>query len=405
MQTDFATLLNNDDREAIFEYFEEKIEKYEWCEPLHDWHENVVDSVISILFWLKRTSIVQFDETALYTRLDELDEKSGKFWWAFTLYSPECRSSEEILEAMGGGDRIFLHQQYREFFHSDIFQSNTDDLCDLIELCERLKLGIEFTQYSLSCWSDEKILSSEPPMFFMFEKDGYTNYGHSYFHSTKVPIICEQEVEKSMFWITKNSEVSNRFGVYFIYDQSDCLAYIGGSTSCILTSASEAIEQKGVTNFSRIVFKVPRTDGDVDIYQSFFVALLNPYLNNNRIETSTPSLQLPELKDTAILIQSRIKFCKLVKSYVRSTRGSNRIDLKHYLVWNSDNLQSFDWRSKLLEQDVVVENEKEKVEGKGINVEPFVDLEDRFKENTSTNFLEPIPPEYFQKKGNIIYLQ
>ena len=242
-------------------------------------------------------------------------------------------------------------------------------------------------------------------MFFMFEKDGYTNYGHSYFHSTKVPIICEQEVEKSMFWITKNSEVTNQFGVYFIYDQSDCLAYIGKSVSCILTSASEAIEQKGITNFSRIVFKVPRTDGDVDIYKSFFVALLNPYLNNNRMETSTPSLQLPELKDTAILIQSRIKFCKLVKSYVRSTRGSNRIDLKHYLVWNSGNLQSFDWRSKLLEQDVVVENEKEKVEGEGINVEPFVDLEDRFKQNTSTNFLEPIPPEYFQKKGNIIYLQ
>ena len=81
------------------------------------------------------------------------------------------------------------------------------------------------------------------------------------------------------------------------------------------------------------------------------------------------------------------------------------MDLKDYYVWNSGNLQSFQWRSKLLEQDVVVEKEREKVEGKGINVEPFVDVEDRLKKNTSTNFLEPIPPEYFQKKGNIIYLQ
>ena len=150
---------------------------------------------------------------------------------------------------------------------------------------------------------------------------------------------------------------------------------------------------------------MPRTDGDVDIYKSFFVALLNPYLNNKGIESSAPSLKLPELKDTAVLIQSRIKYCKVVKSYVRSTRGSNRVDLKDYYVWNSGNLQSFQWRSKLLEQDVVVEKEREKVEGKGINVEPFVDVEDRFKQNTSTNFLEPIPPEYFQKKGNIIYLQ
>ena len=218
MLTDFANLLNNDDRETIFEYFEEKLEKYDWCVPLHDWHQNVVDAVISMLFWLKRTKIIQFDELALYTRLDELDEEAGKFWWAFTLYSPECRGSEEIMEAMGGGDRVFLHQQYSKYFHGNIFQRNTDDLCDLIELCEQLKLGIEFTQYSLSCWDDEKVLSSEPPMFFIFEKNGYANYGHSYFHSTKVPIICEQEVEKSMFVITLKNHPQ---GIYSVFDAKD----------------------------------------------------------------------------------------------------------------------------------------------------------------------------------------
>ena len=404
MLTDFATLLNNDDRETIFEYFEEKLEKYDWCVPLHDWHQNVVDAVISMLFWLKRTKIIQFDEVTLYTRLDELDEESGKFWWAFTLYSPECRGSEEIMEAMGGGDRVFLHQQYSKYFHGNIFQSNTDDLCDLIELCEQLKLGIEFTQYSLSCWNDEKVLSSEPPMFFIFEKNGYANYGHSYFHSTKVPVICEQEVEKSIFWITEHSKVNNRFGIYFIYDQLDRLAYIGGSTSCILKSASEAIEEKGIAEFSKIVFKVPRSAGDVDIYISFFIALLKPYLNIKGIELSAPSLQLPELKDTAILVRSRIKYCKVVKSYVRSTRGSNRIDLKGCLVWNSGNLKNFEWRSKMLEQNAAVENEKEKVKEKGFNVELFEDLEDRFKRNTSINFLKPIPPEYSRRSENVIYL-
>ena len=131
---------------------------------------------------------------------------------------------------------------------------------------------------------------------------------------------------------------------------------------------------------------------------------MKPYLNIKGIELSAPSLQLPELKDTAILVRSRIKYCKVVKSYVRSTRGSNRIDLKGCLVWNSGNLKNFEWRSKMLEQNAAVENEKEKVKEKGFNVELFEDLEDRFKGNTSINFLKPIPPEYSRRSENVIYL-
>ena len=58
----------------------------------------------------------------------------------------------------------------------------------------------------------------------------------------------------------------------------------------------------------------------------------------------------------------------------------------------------------MLEQNAAVENEKEKVKEKGFNVELFEDLEDRFRENTSINFLKPIPPEYSRRSGNIIYL-
>lgn len=120
---------------------------------------------------------------------------------------------------------------------------------------------------------------------------------NSEFFPNKIPVLKIDKGEEKVFSISEyDIRYKGKFGVYFIYDSSENLSYIGKSTTCIMTRSFQSAEERDLLDFSKIELKETNTKSDVAIYESYYIGKYKPRLNNDLIFEDRVSIELPELE-------------------------------------------------------------------------------------------------------------
>lgn len=119
----------------------------------------------------------------------------------------------------------------------------------------------------------------------------------SEFFPSRIRVLKIEEGEEKVFSISSyDNRYKEKFGVYFIYDSNENLAYIGKSTTCVMTRSFQSAEERKLLDFSKIELRETNTKSDVAIYESYYIGKYKPRLNMDLIFEDRVSIKLPELE-------------------------------------------------------------------------------------------------------------
>ncbi|EJR56567.1 hypothetical protein IIM_00499 [Bacillus cereus VD107] len=111
-----------------------------------------------------------------------------------------------------------------------------------------------------------------------------------------IEIVEESETVHSIS--LTDLDLVGKFGIYFIYDESGEIAYIGKSISCVVSRCFKSVEERALYSFSKIEIRCTKTMSDTNIYEPYYIAKYKPYLNSEFINDDETTIILPELEIT-----------------------------------------------------------------------------------------------------------
>ena len=107
-------------------------------------------------------------------------------------------------------------------------------------------------------------------------------------------IINGKKVKKE--FISEMNKINNLAGVYFLYNSSKRLIYIGKSKG-LGGRIPASVKERKATYFN---YALTKTYSDAGIYEMYYIGLLKPKLNVDGNFPDEPTVKLPELKKTKI---------------------------------------------------------------------------------------------------------
>ncbi len=115
-------------------------------------------------------------------------------------------------------------------------------------------------------------------------------------YPSKIRVLEITETTEKIYSIsTDGIEGKGIFGIYFIYDNAGNLAYIGKSSSCVVTRSIASATERKLIDFLRIEIRETKTKSDIAIYEAYYISKFKPYCNNDLIFEDETTLSLPEL--------------------------------------------------------------------------------------------------------------
>ncbi|RDY70388.1 hypothetical protein DXT76_13125 [Halobacillus trueperi] len=131
------------------------------------------------------------------------------------------------------------------------------------------------------------------------------------YYPSRLRVLKIEEDKEKLFSLSVDDlyEWEGIFGVYFIYDAEGDLAYIGKSTSCVVTRCLTSVIERELYNFSKIEIRKAITKSDVAIYEAYYISNYKPYMNNDLVFDDFPTIDLLDLD--------------IVKTLGRETNGNH----------------------------------------------------------------------------------
>ena len=118
-----------------------------------------------------------------------------------------------------------------------------------------------------------------------FTKYFIDNYDKEcFYYPEKVRVYKILSDSTQVFGLTEQDEKEmGHYGVYFIYDENNEIAYIGKSLTNTIKRSIESVKERQLRNFSKIEYRYPKTKSDVGIYEAYYIAKYKPKKNNDLV--------------------------------------------------------------------------------------------------------------------------
>lgn len=156
-----------------------------------------------------------------------------------------------------------------------------------------IKLNNNETSFYYFCTSLETMLGLKVQFTDEFIKN-YNKDNFYYPEQVKAYVILSDTIQE--FGITKKDEQQmGKYGVYFIYDENNELAYVGKSLTCAVTRSFKSVKERKLRTFSKIEYRYPKSKSDVAIYEAYYIAKYKPRKNSDMIFNDDLTIELPEL--------------------------------------------------------------------------------------------------------------
>ena len=130
-----------------------------------------------------------------------------------------------------------------------------------------------------------------------FTKYFIDNYNKEcFYYPEKVRVYKILTDTTQVFGLTERDEQEmGNYGVYFIYDENNEIAYIGKSLTNTIKRSIESVKERQLYNFKKIEYRYPKTKSDVGIYEAYYIAKYKPKKNNDLVFEDELTIELPEL--------------------------------------------------------------------------------------------------------------
>lgn len=115
---------------------------------------------------------------------------------------------------------------------------------------------------------------------------------HEHFIKINEPTVIYGKHYSDYFIQDFNKYGLYQCGIYFLYDDSDKLIYIGKSKNLFSRVASSIKERKA----TKYRYALLESDADMNIYEVYYISLHRPSLNSDCRPQKNPSVNLPELQ-------------------------------------------------------------------------------------------------------------
>lgn len=144
--------------------------------------------------------------------------------------------------------------------------------------------------------------------------------------------------------LNKGNNSFGKFGVYFIFDENDKIAYIGKSTTNVKKRAFTSVLERKLSYFNKIKIKTT-SKSNVGIYESYYIAKYKPIENKDGIYDDLPTICLPDLPTTEIITKDKNNATPLKYKYIKE-KTYNTLDVlkrlgNDVMIRNPDNIQKF----------------------------------------------------------------
>lgn len=150
---------------------------------------------------------------------------------------------------------------------------NTENLRDII--LKMKSIIKQFNQYE----AKEKDFKFEYyNIDFLLNKNNLSNI---YYPKILNVITINQDVGKA-YLIRENDMFPNiKYGIYFLYDKNNQIAYIGKSISDVKFRCFESVRERRLYDFSKIEIRITKSKAEVGVYESYYISKYKPYLNKD----------------------------------------------------------------------------------------------------------------------------
>lgn len=109
-------------------------------------------------------------------------------------------------------------------------------------------------------------------------------------------------VGKIYSYIVEDIGHTEKTGVYFIYDSSEELAYIGMSGTNVSNRCLQSTDERKLHDFSKIEIRSTSTHAEALIYESYFIHKLEPYMNRGfKDKGKDMTIAIPTIDITRII--------------------------------------------------------------------------------------------------------
>lgn len=124
----------------------------------------------------------------------------------------------------------------------------------------------------------------------------------SIFYPSKISVLELKDVQEKIYTISEyDANYKNKFGVYFIYDSDGAIAYIGKSSTCVLSRCLQSARERKTLDFSKIELRECKNKSDVAIYEAYYISLYKPRYNSDLMFDDFPTIRLPELEISKVI--------------------------------------------------------------------------------------------------------
>jgi hypothetical protein len=190
-----------------------------------------------------------------------------------------------------------------------LFQQKYEDLLYRLELREITRI---LTYFLHSSYDFDSLFDNLEKFMYIFkrykeivkdENVDRSNYKDLYDEYYKPIIIREKHwnsKEKrykclSRHILSKQEELIQQHGIYFLYNKEKELIYIGKSVYNLWSRIISSAKEREATYFA---YALTKTKSDTSIYEMYYIAKLKPPLNNDGKYNDPVTITLPELEIT-----------------------------------------------------------------------------------------------------------
>lgn len=192
-----------------------------------------------------------------------------------------------------------IYDFYKDLEDKQILKENKNRFNNIIDLCK----GGDFnnviqeiksiSQKINQCKIGEKnFYLEEYNIAFLTDSQNILNI---YYPKLLEVVTISHAIDKA-YLIKEYNYIENiKYGVYFIYDENNQIAYIGKSLSDVSFRCFESVKERNLYNFSKIEIRASNSKSDIGIYESYYISKFKPRLNKDLNVKDIVSLRLEDI--------------------------------------------------------------------------------------------------------------